>query len=72
MAAEQTEVRCPKCGRKQKFRSPDALYRCPVCQVTFDNDPDEGGTFSDFNAAARLERAERQQAQRRDRIKARR
>ena len=66
-----THVRCPKCGRKQLYRSPDALYRCGPCGVTFDNDPDEGGTYSDFNAGLRIEREEREQAKRKDRLNAR-
>ena len=60
-------VRCPKCGRKQPFRTPDAMYRCGPCGVTFDCDPNEGGDYSDHNASARLERAEREQERRRGR-----
>lgn len=71
MTANSNFVRCPKCGRKQPVRSSDALYRCPVCQVTFDNDPDEGGTYSDRDPAARLEREERQRAERHDRTRSR-
>jgi hypothetical protein len=54
------QVRCPKCGRRQnKSTLPDAMYWCGVCQVQFDDDPDEGGDYSARNPAARLEREER-------------
>lgn len=62
--SEPTHVRCPKCGRKQLYRSQDAIYRCGPCGVMFDNDPSEGGDFSDHNAAARLERADREKERR--------
>lgn len=61
MSADQT-VRCPRCGRRQPKRGPDALYWCQHCQGYHDADPDEGGTHSTFNPAARLERAERERA----------
>lgn len=63
----QAVVRCPKCNRSQPYRSPDALYRCPACEMTFDREGDDGGDYSDVNPAARLEREERQRAERRGR-----
>jgi DNA-directed RNA polymerase subunit RPC12/RpoP len=56
-----TTVRCPRCGRGQPYKSPQALYWCDHCRGMFDDDPDEGGTHSDLNPAARLEREERRQ-----------
>jgi len=35
------------------------MYYCYRCKMQFDNDPDEGGDYSDWNPAARLEREER-------------
>lgn len=59
MAAEKKTVSCPQCGTKQTDRGSTAIYFCDKCRVQFDNDPDEGGTYSDRNPAARLEREER-------------
>ena len=53
------KVQCPKCGKKQPRRSADAIYWCSTCRMQFDNDPDEGGDFSDRDPSARLERQER-------------
>jgi ribosomal protein L37AE/L43A len=53
-------VRCPGCGKQQSKRGGDAIYWCPNCRCQHDDSPDEGGTYSDRNPAARLERAERQ------------
>lgn len=69
--AEVRKVACPKCGRKQNYRSPDSLYRCDPCQFTFDDTPEEGGDYSDFNPAARMEREERQRIERQNRTRAR-
>ena len=56
---KESKVRCPKCNRPQPAKGPDAIYYCPTCRMQFDNDPNEGGDFSDRNAAIRLERQER-------------
>ena len=53
------KVRCPKCGRKQTKQGPDTIYRCDRCQVSFDDDPDEGGTYSNRDPSARIQAAER-------------
>ena len=56
----QTVPHCPICGRKGKPQGVCGdLFGCPNCGATFDCDPDEGGDYSDFNPAARLERQER-------------
>lgn len=39
------QVACPRCGRRQPKRSPDALYRCDKCQGMFDEDISEGGDY---------------------------
>lgn len=59
---------CPRCGTNKKVNTHgrDEFY-CGRCGGLFDNDPDEGGTHSTFNPAARLEREERWQANRRRR-----
>lgn len=50
-------VKCPRCGRKSK-PLPGGLYQC-VLHGLHDADPDEGGSYSDRNVAARLEREDR-------------
>lgn len=52
-------VACPRCKRTQPVRTADSIYWCEHCRCQFDNDPDEGGSHSDFNPAARMEREER-------------
>ena len=57
------KVRCPKCGRKQTKRpGTDAIYYCTVCHVQFDNDPDEGGDYSQYDPAWRLEKQKRRRS----------
>lgn len=53
------QVHCPRCKRRQPARGPDAIYWCDHCQGQFDGDPDEGGSYSDRDPSARLEREER-------------
>lgn len=61
-------VKCPRCGRPQpKTLSSDGIYFCNHCKAQYDDDPDEGGDFSNFNPAARLEREERRQANKQQR-----
>ena len=62
--AKAETVRCPRCRRKQPKQRPDTIYFCQHCQGCFDDQPDEGGYYSDRNPAARLERAERRAARR--------
>jgi tRNA(Ile2) C34 agmatinyltransferase TiaS len=52
---------CPFCGRRKGIRpaGPDT-FKCPACGALFDDDPDEGGTYSNRNPAARLEREDRE------------
>lgn len=68
-------VRCPKCGKRQPFRTPHAVYRCDQqggCGAMFDDEPDEGGSHDDRNPAARLEREERRKEHQQARRTARR
>lgn len=51
------QVKCPKCGRKQPHLGSDAIYWCPNCRMQFDDDPDEGGDYSN-NPTRRAERQE--------------
>lgn len=59
-------VHCPRCGRSKPYKSPDALYWCDNCEGQFDDQPDEGGDYSDHNAAARLEREDRARERQRE------
>jgi ribosomal protein L37AE/L43A len=52
-------VYCPRCGRTQARRGPDSIYWCEHCRGCFDDDPGEGGTYSDRDPSARIERQER-------------
>lgn len=49
---------CPACGGAKQVAKQGELYYCRKCGAFFDDDPDEGGTHSDRNPAARLERQE--------------
>jgi ribosomal protein L37AE/L43A len=51
--------RCPRCQSKRVAALGDGTFRCSTCDTWFDADPDEGGDYSSFNPAARLEREER-------------
>lgn len=56
---------CPRC-RTNRHVNPHGReeFFCGKCCGVFDRDPDEGGTHSDWNPAARIEREERQQERR--------
>lgn len=51
--------KCPHCCGTKQVVPCGSLYHCRKCNAFFDDDPDEGGTHSDRNPAARLEREER-------------
>ena len=64
--AKTIQVRCPRCGRPQNGTGrADTIYYCAPCRAQFDNDPDEGGDYSDRSPAARLEREERNRGNKR-------
>jgi ribosomal protein L37AE/L43A len=52
---------CPRCAPRKTniYRKSDGLYVCLECKGMFDDDPEEGGTYSDRNPAARLMGEER-------------
>lgn len=52
------EMKCIKCGSNKIERLTDYNH-CLKCGAWFDDDPDEGGEYSDRNPAARLEREDR-------------
>ena len=56
---QETLPRCPWCGRQKGIKRVSDVFHCSNCHRFFDNDPDEGGTHSDRNPAARIEREER-------------
>lgn len=58
-----SKVQCPKCGRTCDRGL--SLHYCGYCRMQFDDDPDEGGTYHDRNPAARLEREERRERNKR-------
>lgn len=64
MAKPELKVACPKCGRKQPHMGPAALYYCKFCSGYFDDDPDEGGDYSN-NPTRRLEQQEKRREPRR-------
>ena len=51
-------ARCPTCGLRGQVTGDEGLYFCSQCKGLFDGDSGEGGDYSDFNPAARMERAE--------------
>ncbi len=70
MAKQVRQVACPKCNRKQPYRSADSIYFCDECRMQFDDSPDEGGTyFSD--PSRRMELEDERRAQKQQRTKAR-
>lgn len=52
-------VRCLKCKRPVGPMRSNGFYWCERCRIMFDDDPNEGGDYSDRNPLARLEREER-------------
>lgn len=56
--ARNIVVTCPMCNRKSQ-QAPTGRYWCRWCEAMFDDDPLEGGDYSDRNPSARIERQER-------------
>lgn len=57
-------MKCQFCGTTkgiEKVGLAGDMFHCNRCGANFDTDPDEGGDYSTFNPAARLEREERRQ-----------
>jgi ribosomal protein L37AE/L43A len=56
---------CPRCGRIASVARQGGLFYCRACAALFDDDPNEGGDYSDRDPSARIERQERQRGRRR-------
>lgn len=54
--------KCPKSGCKGRGieQGRSGIFVCNRCNGHFDNEPNEGGDFSDKDPSARLQRQERQ------------
>ncbi len=49
---------CPKCGKNScVYEDGERNFFCTVCKVSFDDDPDEGGDYSN-DPTRRIELAE--------------
>lgn len=69
MASGQQFPSCIQCGRRKAIvKLPSDQFKCTSCGCLFDANPDEGGTYSDRNPAARLEREDRRRDRQRDRL----
>lgn len=58
MIPNNQQPKCPRCGSRKSTQI-NGTYQCNGCKALFDDDPDEGGTHSDWNAGARIDREER-------------
>ena len=58
----EDKPKCPRCGRVKAVQKAGGFFHCNGCGATFDDDPNEGGDWSDRNPAARLERQERRRS----------
>lgn len=59
---------CIRCGRKSSVvAAGGGLFKCTKCGALFDDEPDEGGDYSDRNPALRMERADRARERRQPR-----
>ena len=70
MAKEVRQVACPKCGRKQPYRSPDSIYMCGNCNMQFDAEGDDGGSFF-TDPTKRIELEDEARIKRQNRTRAR-
>lgn len=57
-------IKCPRCKRPQRLRTPDALYKCDGCGGLFDGEASEGGDYYS-DPSRRLEKQEQRQQQQR-------
>lgn len=60
--AKPSTPTCPQCHVRTVAQAD--WFVCPKCKGMFDDDPDEGGDFSDRDPSARLERQERRRVPR--------
>ncbi len=52
-------VHCPRCGEEYRVTATIGYFYCQTCQMVFDDNPHEGGDYSDQNPGIRIERDER-------------
>ena len=58
----EAKPKCPACGTAKQVHAVGScgdMFKCGRCGGLFDQDPDEGGSHSNFNPGARIEREER-------------
>lgn len=65
-ADQRLSVRCPKCRGYVEANGSGVFY-CSGCRMEFDDQPDEGGDYSDVNPGVRMERQERRRERRNSR-----
>jgi len=54
-----TMPRCIRCGSNAAvYHDGDRNYFCRTCKICFDDDPEEGGDYSMYDPAWRLQREE--------------
>ena len=66
-ARASKRVRCPKCDGLVEAGEGQDTFWCIRCRAMFDDQPDEGGDYSDRDPSARMEREERAAAERKRR-----
>ena len=52
-------VHCPRCGEEHRVTAGIGYFYCQTCQMCYDDNPTEGGDYSDRNPGIRIEREER-------------
>ena len=58
---------CPWCGDARRvYEEGDRDFYCLRCHRTFDEDPDEGGDFSQFDPSWRVQREEARKKSRKE------
>ena len=56
-------MKCPRCGRPSSKEVSHRNWLCDWCDMLFDDDPDEGGTYC-TDPTRRLENEEREKERR--------
>lgn len=59
---------CPCCGNRSNIQCIAETFKCLRCGGLYDSEPDEGGSYSEFNPSWRMEREERERERRRKRL----
>lgn len=63
---------CPSCAGNGAVYEEPSGYFCRTCQKAFDDDPDEGGDYSEYDPSWRLQRQEAKEKRKREQAEARR